>query len=214
MAQAHKNMHKQTGKFIENAASQAITKPQETTVPTSATLNTNTQNVTYASSPYNLHQTPTWHTVHPNMEHTLNGTMHPAYRYQELQTPTLSNSPEQQTCKANTNLNQSVVDLLRHQTDLTQNTQCLHQQTTDALYNIAKSSALQKNVHFINDIPMFKAKDPQSFNDWLDQIDKVTALTNNDPYKLVLAKSQGSSSKTISSCPSILSWNKIKECLH
>ena len=55
----------------------------------------------------------------------------------------------------------------------------------DTLHNIAKSSALQDNVHFINDIPMFKVKDPQSF-DWLDQIDKVTALTNNDPYNLAL----------------------------
>ena len=92
-----------------------------------------------------------------------------------------------------------MVDLLKHQTDLAHNTQHLHQQTTDALHNIAKSSALQENVHFINDIPMFKAKDPQSFDEWLDQINKVTALTNNDPYKLALPKSQGSFSKTISS---------------
>ena len=83
----------------------------------------------------------------------------------------------------------------------------------DALHNIAKSSALLENMHFINDIPMFKAKDPQSFNDWLEQIDKVAALTNNDPYKLVLAKSQGSFSKTISSYPPMLGWNKIKEHL-
>ena len=34
---------------------------------------------------------------------------------------------------------------------------------------------------------MFKAKDPQSFIDWLDQIDDVTALTNDDPYKLAPA---------------------------
>ena len=61
MAQAHKNMQEQTRKFIENAISQVLTKTQDTTVPTSATLNTNTQNITYASPPYNLHQTPTWH---------------------------------------------------------------------------------------------------------------------------------------------------------
>ena len=31
---------------------------------------------------------------------------------------------------------------------------------TDALENIAKSSSFQENQHFINDIPIFKAKDP------------------------------------------------------
>ena len=60
----------------------------------------------------------------------------------------------------------------------------------DALHNIDKSSVLQENVHFINDFPMFKAKEPQSFDDWLVQINKVAAVTNNNPYKLTLAKSQ------------------------
>ena len=83
----------------------------------------------------------------------------------------------------------------------------------DALNSIATSSALQENVHFINDIPMFKAKDPQSFNEWLDQIDKVAALVNNNPYKLALAKLQSSFSKTIGSYPHTLGWNKTKECL-
>ena len=50
-------------------------------------------------------------------------------------------------------------------------TQCLHQQTTDALENI--SSTYQENQHFINDMPIFKAQDPQSFDDWIVQIDNV-----------------------------------------
>ena len=48
---------------------------------------------------------------------------------------------------------------------------------------------------------MVKAKDPQSFDEWLEQIDKVASLTNKDPYKLALAKSQGSFSRTIHSHP-------------
>ena len=102
------------------------------------------------------------------------------------------------------NLNQSVMKRFRHQNELTHSTQCLHQQTTDALNNIAKSCSLQENLHFINDIPIFKAKDLQSFDEWLEQIDKVTSLTNKDPYKLTLTKSQGSFSRTISSYPPIL----------
>ena len=71
-------------------------------------------------------------------------------------------------------------------------TQCLNQQMMDALENIVWSSSFQENQRFINDIPVFKAKDPQSIDDWLEQIDKVAALTNKDLYKLALAKSQGS----------------------
>ena len=68
---------------------------------------------------------------------------------------------------------------------------------TDAQESLARSSTFQENQHFINDIPIFKAKDPQYFDDWLKQIDKVAVLTNKDPYKLVLAKSQESFSQTI-----------------
>ena len=52
------------------------------------------------------------------------------------------------------------------------------------------------------------AKDLQTFHEWLDQIDKVAALTNNDPYKLPLAKYKGSFSKTINSYPPTLGLNK------
>ena len=63
-------------------------------------------------------------------------------------------------------------------------------------------------------MPIFKAKDSQSFDAWLEQIDNITSLTNKDPYKLALAKSQGSFSRTISSLPTTMVWNKIKEQLH
>ena len=61
---------------------------------------------------------------------------------------------------------------------------------TDALQNIIKSSTFQENQHFINDMPFFKAKDPQSFDYWLEKIDKIFALINEDPYRLAHAKSQ------------------------
>ena len=72
---------------------------------------------------------------------------------------------------------------------------------TGALKNIARSSTFQENQHFINDIPIFKAKDPQSFDDWLEQINKVASPTNKDPYRLALEKAQGSFSRMISSFP-------------
>ena len=63
---------------------------------------------------------------------------------------------------------------------------------SDTLENITISPSFQENQHFINDIPIFKAKGPQSFGDWPEQIDKVALLTNKDPNKLALAKSKGS----------------------
>ena len=84
---------------------------------------------------------------------------------------------------------------------------------TDTFEHIARFSSFQENQHFINDIPIFKAKEPQSFDDWLGQIHKVALPTNKDPYKLALAKSQGSFSKTMSSFLASMGWNKIKEWL-
>ena len=66
----------------------------------------------------------------------------------------------------------------------------------------------------MNDIPIFKAKDSQSFDDLLEQIDKVAALTNKNLYKLALSKCEGSFSRTISSFPPSMGWSKIKEWLH
>ena len=108
---------------------------------------------------------------------------------------------------------QSVVELFRYQTKLTHSTWQLHQQTTDTLNNITKSSSFQEYQHFINDIPIFKAKDPKSFDEWIEQIDQVALLTNKDPNKIALAKSQGSLSRTFSSFPHSMGWNKIKEQL-
>ena len=76
--------------------------------------------------------------------------------------------------------NQSVVELFLCQTELAHSTQHLHQQMMDALDNIARSSTFKENQHFINDIPNFKAEDPQSFDHRLEQIDEVAALTNKD----------------------------------
>ena len=110
-------------------------------------------------------------------------------------------------------LNQSIVELFQRQIEPTHSTQHHHQQTTDALNTIAKSSSFQENQHFISDIPIFKAKGPQTFDEWSAKIDKVTSLKNKDHYKLDLAKSQGSSSRMISSFTPPIGWHKIKEHL-
>ena len=71
----------------------------------------------------------------------------------------------------------------------------------------------QENQHFISDISIMKTKNPQSFDEWLEQIDQVASLTNKDPYKLAIAKSGGLFSRTTSLFPSSMGWHKIKEWL-
>ena len=132
---------------------------------------------------------------------------HIPYEAHTPQTYTNQHDPSQAT----TNFNKSVVEFFRCQMELTHSAQLLHQQTRDALNNIAKTSSIQENLHFINDIPILKVKDPQSFNEWLEQIDKVATVMNKDPRKLTHAKSQGLFSRIISSCVSTMGWNKIEE---
>ena len=45
--------------------------------------------------------------------------------------------------------------------------------TNDTLENIARFSTFQESQYFINDIPVFKDKDAQSFDDRLVQINKM-----------------------------------------
>ena len=86
----------------------------------------------------------------------------------KVHTPPQTYTSQQHTSQTTTNINESVIKLFRCQTELTHSTQLLYQQTTDVLNNITKSSSLQENLHFINDIPIFKAKNPQSFDAWLE----------------------------------------------
>ena len=85
---------------------------------------------------------------------------HQTHRTYKAHTPPQNYTNQQHPSQTTTNFNESVIELFRHQTELSQSTQCLHQQTTDALTNITKSSSLKKNVHFINDIPCLKPKTP------------------------------------------------------
>ena len=154
--------------------------------------------------------TSTWPKYDYNMSQQPEINVHQVYRPHEDHTPLQTHTNQPYPNQRSLDLNLSV-ELFRHQTELTYSTQCLHQQTTDALISIARSSSHQEKLNFINYFPIFKAKDPQSLDDWLEQSDKVALLTNKNPYKLTLENSQGSFSRTISLYPPTLGWNKIKE---
>ena len=212
ITQVYNTAQEITSKLIENTISQVLTKAQNTTTP-STSVDPRNLGVNYANASCETNWTSVWPTFNLAMSQQPEIDTHQTHRPYKVHTPPQTCTNQQYSNQTPFDFNQSVVELFRHQTELTYSTQCLHQLTTDALNNITKSSSLQENVHFINDIPIFKSKDPKSFDGWLEQIDKVTSLMNKDPYKLTLVKSHSSFSRTINSYPLTLGWNKIKEQL-
>ena len=114
----------------------------------------------YTSPTYDSHQILTWPPNQQAMLFTPHFDSHQTYKCQEHQTKTHPDFIDHQVHQTPVDFNQSVVALMRHQSELAHSTQCLHQQTTDALHNIAKLSALQENLHFIHDIHILKPKTP------------------------------------------------------
>ena len=164
-----------TSKCIENATSLALTKAQSIT--SSATL-IDTRNFGTNCTLQETSWTSTWLTYNHNMSQQPEINMYQVYRPYENHLHPQTHTNQHYRNQTPLDLNQSVVKLFRCQTELTHSTQCLHQQITETLNNITRSSLHQENLYFINDIPIFKAKGSQSFDEWLEQIDKVAALTN------------------------------------
>ena len=134
-----------TGKLTENTISQALTKPQEV-MPPNPNMHSRTFSTNHASNYlYETNWTLSWQTnnfgipQHPNND---------AYHSQRpCETPVFPHAYVNQQPPNPTpfDFNQSIVELFRHKTELTCSTQWLHQQTTDALENIARSSSFQEN---------------------------------------------------------------------
>ena len=175
ISQAYNTSQEKTGKLKENAISQALTKAQNINTQANPidTINFETN---CARPHHETSLTSTWPTYNYNMPQQPEINIHQVYRPYEDHTPPQTHTNQLCPYQNSLDLNQSVVELFRHQTELTHSTQCLHQQTTDALSSIATSSSHQENLHFINDMSIFKAKDPQSFGDWLEQIDKSSII--------------------------------------
>ena len=208
VTQAYNSSQEKTGQLIENTLSQALTKAQN--IITAATpIDTRNFGTNCTNHPHKARWTSTWPSYNYNMSQQPEINRHQVYRPYKYHIPHQTHTNQQYPHQASRH--QSVCCWISSKTELTHRIQHLHQQTTDALNIITRSSSHQENLQLINYIPVFKAKDLQSFDDWLEQIDKVTSLTNKDPYRLGLAKSQGSFSRTISSYPPTLGWNQIKE---
>ena len=101
--------------------------------------------------------TSAWPTHNYNMSQLSEINTHQVYRPYNDHTPPQTHTNQLYPNQACLDLNQSVIELFRCQTKLTQNMQYLCQQTSDTLNCIARSYSHQENLHFINDISIFKA---------------------------------------------------------
>ena len=153
ITQACATVQANTSKLIENAILQALTKPQDITPP-NPTIDS--RNSWTSNSSYEASWTLSWPTTNYGMTQQSNNDSYHLQRPYE--TPTSPHAYVKQHASNQTtfDFNQSIAELFKRQTELTHSTQQLHQQTTDALNNIAKSSSFQENHHFISDIPIFK----------------------------------------------------------
>ena len=148
ITQAYNTSQEKTGKLIENATSQALTKAHSITTPTtpidSRNFGTNYTNPPKKQVGYHLG----WHitiTCYSNQKLIhIKFTDLTKITYFLIQT---THTNVQYPNHISLDLNQSVVELFRHQTELTHSTQCLHQQTMDTLNWIARFSSHQENLH-------------------------------------------------------------------
>ena len=65
MTQAHKTVQEHTGKLIENMISQALTKVQDTGIPSYTTVDASFQGENYTNPSYESNWTSTWSTSNP-----------------------------------------------------------------------------------------------------------------------------------------------------
>ena len=89
--------------------------------------------------------TSVWLTFYHNMSQQPGTNTHQSYRPYKDHIPTQTHKNQQHHNQTPLNFNQSVVKLFGHQMELTHSTQCLHQQTTNELNSITRSSSHQEN---------------------------------------------------------------------
>ena len=125
--QAYSTAQENTGKLTENAISQAVTRAQNTT-----------------TSSRNFRVTVQTHHMTSNLAMSKQPDIdtHQTHRAYAAHIPPHTCTKQQHLNETSINFNESIIELLMHQTELTYSTQHLHQQTTEALNNIIKSSSL------------------------------------------------------------------------
>ena len=146
ITQEYDTAQENTGKLIENAISQALTKTQSTTT-LSTSIDIRNFGTNYTNPPYETSWTSAWPTPNHNVSQQPKIDTHQIYRLFKDHIPTQTHIGQQHHNQTPFYFNQSVVKLFRCQIELIHSTQCLHHQTTDALNYITRSSSHQEKIY-------------------------------------------------------------------
>ena len=85
------------------------------------------------------------------------------------------------------------------------------QDQTDAMVALADIARKQSYDHMFTAIPIFDESQPELFNDWMESIETLCALSGRDPRTEVMARSGPVVQKILKSIPSNRKWSLQRE---
>ena len=86
-------------------------------------------------------------------------------------------------------------------------------ETTHVLGEMKKTSEETKNDIYLQSIPILPGADPSQFDNWILKVENAADITNHPITKNTLAKTEGSTLKTLKSTNLNQPWEKIKAVL-
>ena len=141
---------------------------------------------------------------------TISQPVQPAPIVQNLNATALENSFDR--------VGQSIADVLTEQKvanhrlreQLEANNETLQDQT-DAMAALADIARKQSYNHMFAAIPIFDGSQPELFNDWMESIETLCALSGRDPRTEVMGRSGPVVQKILKSIPSNQKWSLQRE---
>ena len=141
---------------------------------------------------------------------TIPQPVQPAPIVQNLNATALENSFDR--------VGQSIADVLTEQKvanhrlreQLEANNETLQDQT-DAMVALADIARKQSYDHMFAEIPIFDGSQPELFNDWMESIETLCALSGRDPRTEVMGRSGPVVQKILKSIPSNQKWSLQRE---
>ena len=147
---------------------------------------------------------------------TIPQPVQPAPIVQNLNATSLENSFDR--------VGQNIADVLTEQKvanhrlreQLEANNETLQDQT-DAMVALADIARKQSYDHMFAAIPIFDGSQPELFNDWMESIETLCALSGRDPRTKVMGRSGPVVQKTLKSIPSNQKWllqrEELRRCV-
>ena len=141
---------------------------------------------------------------------TIPQPVQPAPIVQNLNATTLENSFDREGQNIADVLTEQKVANHRLREQLEANNETLQDQT-DAMVALADIARKQSYDHMFTAIPIFDGSQPELFNDWMESIETLCALSGRDPRTEVMGRSGPVVQKILKSIPSNQKWSLQRE---